>query len=435
MHLENIIILVSATLLISYISSLFYTVTKIPDVIFLMGFGILMGPGLGYVSKGLFTELAPIMSIIALSIILFEAGINVKIETLMEHMGKAMILSFTTIFSAILLVGFSMNYIFMPESFTLLQGMLLGAMIGGTSTVAVYGIMEGIGHSVENTVSTRVLLTMESIISDPVCIISSITLIQMIMQPGVSLSEAFKDIFSTFTLSSAFGLFSGIVWAKVLDRLRKRPHTYMITLAILFPLYILAEEAIGEGGGAMAALSFGLGITNYRYLMGKFGIQDKVLIDARRLREFHEEITFFVKSFFFVYIGVVVSLSIRFAFIGFSIVIILVAMRFFLVLGLSKPFLFTREERVLSQVVYASGLPAFVMSQLPEIFDPTGEFFLTPGIYPDLCMPIVLGTIIFSGLIGPVFAKRAIDDEIRGEREGQKGNNIAEKDKENDSPQ
>jgi cell volume regulation protein A len=420
MHLENIIILVSATLLISYLSSLFYTVTKIPDVIFLMGFGILMGPGLGYVSKGLFSELAPLMSIIALSIILFEAGINVKIETLMEHMGKAMILSITTILSAIVLVGFSMSYILMPENFTLLQGMLLGAMIGGTSTVAVYGIMEGISKSIENIISTRVLLTMESIISDPVCIISSITLIQMIIQPGVSISEAFKDIFSTFTLSSIFGLFSGVVWAKVLDRLRKRPHTYMITLAILFPLYILAEEIIGDGGGAMAALSFGLGITNYRYLMGKFGVDDKVLIDARRLREFHEEITFFVKSFFFVYIGVVVSLSVRYTFIGLGVVILLIAMRFFLVWGLSKPFLFNREERVLSQVVYASGLPAFVMSQLPEIFDPNGQFFLTPGIYPDLCMPIVLGTIIFSGLIGPVFAKRAIDSEIEGDKEKQK---------------
>jgi hypothetical protein len=57
------------------------------------------------------------------------------------------------------------------------------------------------------------------------------------------------------------------------------------------------------------------------------------------------------------------------------------------------------------------------MSQLPEIFDPNGQFFLTPGIYPDLCMPIVLGTIIFSGLIGPVFAKRAIDSEIQGDKE------------------
>jgi cell volume regulation protein A len=381
-----------------------------------MGFGLLMGPGLGYVSKELFTELAPLMSIIALSIILFEAGINVKIETLMEHMGKAMVLSLTTIVSAIILVGVIINFFLMPDEFTLLQGMLLGAMIGGTSTVAVYGIMEGIGQSVENILSTRVLLTMESIISDPVCIIASITLIQMVIKPEVSIIEAFKDIFSIFTLSLVFGLFVGILWAKVLDRLRKRPHTYMITLAILFPLYIISETVVGEGGGAMAALSFGLGITNYRYIMEKLGVKDKVLIDARRLREFHEEITFFVKSFFFVYIGVIVSVSLRYSLVGLSIVILLVPMRFFLVWLLSKAFPFSREERLISQVVYASGLPAFVMSQLPEIFDPNREFFLTPEIYPDLCMPIVLGTIIFSGFIGPRLAKKAITDEIQKEK-------------------
>jgi cell volume regulation protein A len=417
MHLENILILVSATLLISYLSSLFYSITKIPDIIFLMGFGILMGPGLGYVSKDLFTELAPLMSIIALSIILFEAGINVRIETLMEHMGKAMILSIATIFSSIILVGLAINLVLMPDEFTLLQGMLLGAMIGGTSTVAVYGIMEGISKSIENILTTRILLTMESIISDPICIISSITLIQMIMQPTINLSEAFKNIFSTFTLSSFFGLAIGVIWAKVLDRLRKRPHTYMITLAILFPLYIISETTIGEGGGAMSALSFGLGITNYRYIMKKLSIEDKVLIDTRRLREFHEEITFFVKSFFFVYIGVVVSLSLRFAIVGLNIVVLLIVMRFFIVWGLSKPLFFSRQERILSQVVYASGLPAFVMSQLPGIFDPNGDFFLTPGIYPDLCMPIVLGTIIFSGFIGPVLAQRVINVEINAEKE------------------
>ena len=35
-------------------------------------------------------------------------------------------------------------------------------------------------------------------------------------------------------------------------------------------------------------------------------------------------------------------------------------------------------------------------------------------------MPIVLGTIIFSGLIGPVFAKRAIDAELKSDKEKQK---------------
>lgn len=415
MHLENIIILVSATLLISYISSLFYSVTKIPDVIFLMGFGILMGPVLGYVSKGLFAELAPMMSIIALSIILFESGINVKIETLVEHMGRAMVLSLTTIFSAMLLVGVAINLI-MPNDFTLLQGMLLGAMVGGTDTVAVYSILEGAGQSLETSTSTRFLLMMESIISNPVCIILSFTLIQMIMQPATSLSQAFKDIFSIFTLSSMFGLGVGMVWAKVLTRLRKRPHTYMITLAILFPLYIVSDAVIGEGAGAMAAFMFGIGLVNCRYLMGMRGIQDKVLIDAHQLREFHEEITFFIKSFFFVYIGVFVSISLRYIFFGLFVVILLVSMRFFLIWGLSKPLLLSDNERILSQFIYSSGLEAFVMAQLPSIIDKAGEYFIASEIYPNLCMPIVFGTIIFSGLIGPVLAGR----ELKKVKEGAK---------------
>jgi NhaP-type Na+/H+ or K+/H+ antiporter len=407
MHLENIIILVSATLLISYISSLFYSVTKIPDVIFLMGFGILMGPVLGYVSKELFAELAPMMSIIALSIILFESGINVKIETLMEHMGRAMVLSLATIISATLLVGVAMTFI-MPNDFTLLQGMLLGAMVGGTDTVAVYSIMEGAGQSLETSMSTRVLLIMESIISNPVCIILSFTLIQMIIQPTTSVSQAFKDIFSIFTLSSLFGLGVGMIWAKVLTRLRKRPHTYMITLAILFPLYIVSDAIIGAGAGAMAAFTFGIGLINYKYIMGMRGVHDRVLIDVRQLREFHEEITFFIKSFFFVYIGVFVSISLRYIFFGLSVVILMVSMRFFLILGLSKPLLLSDNERILSQFVYSSGLEAFVMAQLPAIIDKGGDFFITPEIYPNLCMPIVLGTIIFSGLIGPVLADREL---------------------------
>ena len=173
MHVENLIILVSLTILVSYVSGLIYSKTRIPDVIWLMGFGILMGPVLNYVDKDLFNELAPLMSIIALSIILFEAGINVDIVMLLGSMGKAMVLSVASIMGSILLIGILTAYFLVPE-LTFLQGMLLGAMVGGTSTVAVYGILTSIGGTIPNLDSTRVLLTMESIVSDPVCIISSI---------------------------------------------------------------------------------------------------------------------------------------------------------------------------------------------------------------------------------------------------------------------
>lgn len=407
MHAESLIIIISLTLLISYLGSLFYSITKIPDVIFLMGFGIVMGPLLGYADKGLFDELSTLMSIIALSIILFEAGINVDITMLLGSMGKALILSVFSIFGSIFMIGYVVSYILAPE-IPLLQGMLLGAMVGGTSTVAVYGILSGISDLIPNIQSTRVMLTMESILSDPICIIASITLIKMIMQPEFTMQDSAKEIVFVFLFSSLLGLVVGIVWARILDRLRKRPFTYMITLGILLPLYIFSEDFIGEGGGAMTALLFGLAITNFRYIMERFGRNEKVMIDKRRLREFHEEIVFFVKSFFFVYIGVVVQLSWRYAFFGFALVILQMGLRYSLVELLSGELGFTHEEKALSQVVYASGLPAFVMSQLPLIFDPTNQFFTDPQLFPNLCMPIVLGTILYSGLVGPKLAENAL---------------------------
>jgi len=404
---NSFIILISATLMLSFISSLVYSKTKIPDIIWLMGFGILVGPVLGIFQKDMFLDLAPLMSTVALGVILFDAGINVDIVTLLENMLKSAILSITSIFGAILSVGYALHY-FMPESFTLLQAMLLGAMIGGTSTISVFGILRSLENVVSDLTSTGVLLTMESIISDPICIVSSITIIQMIMLPGVSLRASLMNIFSIFSLSSLLGFAIGLVWANTLDRLRRRPFVYMVTLAILFPSYLTAELIIGEGGGAMTALTFGLTITNYKYIARRLGLESKVMIDKQRLREFHEEITFLIKSFFFVFIGLVVSLSPYYFLIGLAIVALIMAVRYVVVVGIGNLLLFSKAERVLSQVVYASGLPAFVMSQLPMIFDPTRTFFLNPDIYPNLCMPIVLGTVLYSAILGPLVAKRRL---------------------------
>lgn len=404
---EKIIILVSATLIISYVSSLIYSKTKVPDILWLMGFGIFVGPILDIFDKELFLTLAPIMSVLALSIILFEAGINVDIETILQVMGKSMILSVTSILGSIIIIGFTLSY-FMSKDFNLLQGMLLGAMIGGTSTVSTYGVLSGLAQSVKNLTSTRVLLTVESVVSDPLCIIASITLIKMIMLPSLALFESIKEIVIIFELATLFGLGLGLLWALILDVLRERPFLYMITLAVLFPAYLVSESVIGEGAGAMTALTFGLGITNFKFIVSKVRRNVKIRIDLGKLRGFHEEVTFFIKSFFFVYIGLVVSLSLHNVIVGFGIVLLLMAIRFLVVQFLYPAIGLTREEKVLSQVIYASGLPAFVMSQLPLIYDPDGLYFANSAIYPDLCMPIVLGTVIFSSVVGQLAGRRLL---------------------------
>ena len=401
---ERILLLVSSTLIICYISGLFYTKTKIPDILWVLGFGILLGPVLGYFDKELFLNLSPLMSTVALSIILFDAGLNLDIKVLVQALTKATVLSVTTILSVIILVGYTLSYL-MPSSFALKEGMLLGAMIGGTSTIAVFGVLSGLEKILENIESTRVILVMESVVSDPICIIASITLIRMIMMPGVSIEDSIKDILYTFVLSSALGLAMGQMWAEILDKLRGRPLNYIMTLAILFPAYIIAEKMIGEGGGPMAALTFGLMISNYGYITRKFGITRNVKVDKRRLREFHEEITFFIKAFFFVYVGLIVTISQQYITIGLGILMLILLIRFVVVYSVGGILKFSKQEKVLSTLVYASGLPAFVMSQLPLIFDPNKEYFLDPGIYPNLVMPIVLGTVLFAALTAPTLAK------------------------------
>lgn len=407
---DRILLLVSSTLLIAYISNLFYTKTKIPDIVWVLAFGIVLGPVLGYFDKTLFLELAPLMSTVALSIILFEAGINADIKLLIGSLRKATFLSVATILSVTLAVGFSLST-FMPSSFTLLQAMLLGAMIGGTSTIAVLGVLSGLDKIVPDIEGTRTLLMLESVVSDPICIISSVTLIRMIMMPGVSVVTGLVDILRTFILSSLLGFAMGQMWAEALDKLRGRSLNYIMTIAILFPSYILAERLIGEGGGPMATLTFGIMITNYGYIARKFGIVRNVKIDTRYLREVHEEIAFFIKAFFFVYVGLIVTISTEYVVIGAGVLALIMLIRFVVVSVVGRVVKFSRQERVLSILVYASGLPAFVMSQLPLIYDPGREFFLDPAVYPNLVMPIVLGTVLFAAISAPLMAKRLLKEE------------------------
>jgi len=404
---NNILMLVSSTLFLGYVSGLFYTKTKIPDIIWLLAFGILLGPVLNFFDKDVFLSLSPMMSIVALCIILFDAGINVDIRAIMKTMFKSVVLCVSNFVITVVAVGYVLHF-FMPGEFTLLQAMLFGAMVGGTSTVTVLSIIGGLERVTKDVGDVKVILMMESVFSDPLCIVSAMTLIRMIMMPGVSLQDGVKDVLFTFTVSSLIGFAVGLVWAQVLDLLRNRPFNYIMTIATLFPTYIMAESVAGHGAGPVSALAFGLVLTNYQYLAKKLGIERRVRLDKRRLRDFHEEITFLIKSFFFVFIGLIVSLSQRFILYGLAVVALLAAIRYLTVTMIAGPLKFSKAESTLTKLIFANGLPALVMSQLPAIYDPGRAFFKSPEIYTNLCFPVVIGTVVFGAVVGPMIARRRL---------------------------
>ena len=403
---QSFLLLISATLFLSYISNLFYTKTRIPDVVWLLGFGYLLGPVLGFFEIGTFMSIFPLLILVTVSIFSFDTGINVDISSVMRTAIKALLLSITTFLAVTFIVGFSVSFLF-PAQFGRLEGLLLGAMIGGLGGISVSGILDQLKTLIPFIEDEGTVLNLESTLSDPIKVVACVTLIRMIMSPGLTMGDGFKDIVFTFTVSVLLGLAVGLLWAEVLNFLWGQPFNYMMTVAALFPIYIFSEALAGTGGGPITALAFGLTITNYRYISRKLGSNRKVRIDKKRIREFNMEITFLIKAFFFVYLGLTVELSLEYTLVALGIVALMLIVRYFVASGVGNLLKFTVGETVLSRVIFLQGTSALVLSELPGLLDPTGQH-LNLEIYKNFAYPIVLITIIFVSVVGPTLAKRQL---------------------------
>ena len=119
------------------------------------------------------------------------------------------------------------------------------------------------------------------------------------------------------------------------------------------------------------------------------------------------EITFLIKAFFFVYLGLTVELSLEYSLVALGIVTLMLCVRYMVASGVGSLLNFTVGERVLSRVIYLQGTSALVLSELPGLLDPMGQH-LDLDIYKNFAYPIVFLTIIFVSSVGPTLAKRQL---------------------------
>lgn len=405
--MESFLLLISATLFLSYISNLFYTKTRIPDIVWLLSFGYLLGPVLNFFDFEIFEKIFPMLIMLTVSIFSFDTGINVDISTVMRSVIKALTLTVVTFIAVTAVVGLSLSFL-LPDMFGLLEGMLLGAMVGGLGGISVTGILDQLNSLIPFIEDEGTVLNLESTLSDPVKVVACVTLIQMIMSPGLGLEDGMKDIVFTLIVSAIFGIAVGLLWAEVLNLLWGRPFNYMMTVAALFPIYIASEAVAGSGGGPITALAFGLTITNYRYISRKLGSSRRVRVDKRRIREFNQEIAFLIKAFFFVYLGLTVSLSVEYTVIALGVVALMLSVRYYIASAAGGILNLSFGERVLSRLIFLQGTSALVLSKLPIYWDTERIHFQNPEIYTNLCFPIVFITVIFVSILGPVLAKRQL---------------------------
>lgn len=388
----SILSLVSMTVILGYIGSWIFERTKISDVIWLLVFGLLIGPIFSLIDVELFIGMSPLMIALALMIILFDAGLHMDIYQFIMGIPRSSLLAILNVIFAMVSVGCVSILAFGVEP---VKGLALGAAIGGTGSAVVLTIIAGL--KIRSDIKT--LLGLESIISSPICIVLAITLLQLTVSPTASAISALQNVFSNFSIAFLWGFVIGIIWMFVLHYLKGRPFDYMLTLAMVLLIYVVIESL--GGNGAIASLAFGLALGNATAISKMLKLKTKFTIGKETMKKFHGEITFFIKSFFFVFMGIVTSIELSFIFWGIVIACILIVSRLIAVHLATLKMGMSRKELKLIRIMAPRGEGAAVLSQLPRAYGIPGA-----EIFSNVAFVVILATILYTTITIKVFHQK-----------------------------
>jgi len=392
----NLFTLLGVTLLLGYICSIIFRKTQIPDVIWLLLFGLLIGPILNLVDRAIFISMAPILAAIALLIILFDAGLEMKLYEVIREFPRGILLSIIGISLTITSIAVASVFLF---NFDWIRAFLLGSIIGGPSSAIVVCTLEKLNIR-ENV---RTLLDLESIFTDPIDVVLTIALIQ-VYASTVSPYSVIGNVVNAFSVGATIGFVVGIIWLFLINKIKENVN-YILTLAILLLVYAFVESF--GGSGAIAALVFGI-VLGSSELVSKFLRFKKSISIDPSLKKFHEEITFFVKSFFFVTMGIIVSINSNFIIQGIIITLVIAFFRVIAVKVSTYGMNLTKFETNLMKVTIPQGLATAVMAYMPLIYGvKDAEVFL------NIAFIVILATIIYTTIGIKLLYNRNKDDKTK----------------------
>jgi cell volume regulation protein A len=196
----NILLIGSILLLISIIAGKTTNRLGVPTLIFFMVVGVLAGSeGIGGIRFDN-TALAQFIGITALNFILFSGGLDTNWQSIRPVLWRGIALSTIGVFLTALAVGVFVHYSF---GFTLMEGLLLGAIVSATDAAAVFSILRNKGIGLKGYL--RPVLELESGSNDPMAYFLTISLTSIVASGNANFGELLPSFFKEFILGGALG--------------------------------------------------------------------------------------------------------------------------------------------------------------------------------------------------------------------------------------
>ncbi len=357
----------------------FFKKTGVPDVAFLMILGVIIGPVFGIIQPEAVIQVVPYFAALALIIIMFDGGLNLDIKHIVKTAHFSVTLATLGFVLSVIIITLAAHF---ALGWQWLESILLGSIVGGSSSAIVFGLVRNIKISE----ATKSMLSFESALTDILATIVAFILFEAVLAGHFDIQTLQETIGRAVVVGLVLGFGVGIPWMYVSTKFGNAQHAYMLTLGILFVLFFLANS-FGESG-ALTALVFGLMIGNKKYLSRVLRFK---LPRIERDDPTHNQLTFLVRSFFFVFVGLLASFG-QIEYIIFGVLV--TAAAYFGRIFVTKIILtkrFSLLDRAVTNSMIPRGLAAAVLATYPITLGlPNSE------AYPQIIFFIILSSVIIT---------------------------------------
>jgi potassium/hydrogen antiporter len=396
MDVQLILLAISLILFFGFFAEFIFKKVGVPDVLFLIILGFSLGPfGFKLVDVADLQILAPVFTTFTLLFLLFDGAFNINLSSLLREFSESFKLTlFNFILSSVIVMG-----VMVLVGLDWLPALLVGFMLGGVSSSFVIPILKqmGVGQRLYS------LLTLESALTDVFCIVFSITVLEIIQFGSIGIRQVLTQLVSLFAIAGLVGIISGVIWIILTLKVFKI-HNYMITVAYVILIFVLTQFL--GGNGAIATLFFGLMLKNSKQLSSitkgllvtraadkKKAIAGDLGKSATTHSEefFYHQLSFFLKTFFFVYIGILFDISdIKALVVGIVLSFLLMGIRvssLWLTKGMDP------QGRGLVNTMFARGLAAAAIAGVALQSGVPGAEFIVKVAYVTITGTIVLSSV------------------------------------------
>jgi potassium/hydrogen antiporter len=258
---RDVILTLSLLLVAGLVARLLATLLRIPEIVFLLGLGALLGPSaLDVLDVPLDSLAAQLVFTLGVSSILFYGGLNLSLEILRKVWLSLGLLAVLGVIITAVITGAAAALVFgLPFE----QGLLIGAVLSPTDPAILIPLF--IGSKLRPKVAQTVVA--ESAFNDPTGAVLALAVAGALLSGKNSLTGPAGDFVGQLALSSAGGVIAGVVLSAAISSRRTgiwRESAAIAVLAVVGMSYVSLDFA--GGSGYLGAFLAGLIVGNMRML-------------------------------------------------------------------------------------------------------------------------------------------------------------------------